>query len=138
MFIITHYCSDDSISNIVSINLANALDLAYFSDSTVLPSVWKQRYYFIVGGSLDKFGVVVVVIVLPKQEEMRLFLWGFSNDWKSSLSLMPILTWLLVIWLGKEYSKGCAPIESSQELVCLISVQDSGRCGITKVVLGYG
>ena len=65
-----HCCSNESISNIDFRHLIKALDLAHCDARTVLTSVWKQRYYFSVGGSVDEYGVVVVVIVSSKQEEL--------------------------------------------------------------------
>ena len=62
-FIMTHICSNQPISNIIFINLIKALDLSHCAARTILPSVWKIRYPFPGGGSLDEFGVVVVVIV---------------------------------------------------------------------------
>ena len=47
----THFCSNDSISRIKSITLVNACDLEHCVSWAVLPSIWKQRYYFTGGGS---------------------------------------------------------------------------------------
>ena len=59
MFIMEHFCSNDSISNIVFIILDNALDLAYCAASEIPPSILKHRYYFPGEFSVDGFGVVV-------------------------------------------------------------------------------
>ena len=51
-------CSNDLIFIIESITLVNARDLAHSDYWEVLPSIWKQRYYFPDGGKFD--GVVKV------------------------------------------------------------------------------
>ena len=56
-----------------------------------MPYILKHIYYFPGGGSVDKRGVVVVAIVLPKEEELKLFFLGVSNKCESSLSLTYIL-----------------------------------------------
>ena len=50
--IMTHCCSNDSISRIESITLVNAHDVIYYAARALFPSIWKQRYYFMGGGSL--------------------------------------------------------------------------------------
>ena len=49
--IITHCCSNDSISIIKSINLVNTIDLYHCTEWSVLPSIRKQIYYLMGGGS---------------------------------------------------------------------------------------
>ena len=43
--IMTHFCSNDSISIIKSITLVNALDLSHWYAWADFPSLWKQRRY---------------------------------------------------------------------------------------------
>ena len=50
--IMTHYCSNDSISIVESITLVNARDFAHYAYREVYPSVLKQRESFTDGGSL--------------------------------------------------------------------------------------
>ena len=87
----THCCSNESISNFDSRNLIKAIDLSHCATRTVLTYIGKYRYYFPGGGSMDEFGVVFVVIVSPKQEELKLFYLGVSNDCESSLLLKSVL-----------------------------------------------
>ena len=47
----THCCKNGSISRIKSIILVNERDLEHCAAWAVLPSIWKQRYYFMGGGS---------------------------------------------------------------------------------------
>ena len=47
----TPCCSNDSISRTKSVTLVNACDLEQCAAWSVLPSIWKQRYYFMGGGS---------------------------------------------------------------------------------------
>ena len=47
--------------------------------------------------NVDDFGVVVVVVVSQKQEELQLFFLGVSNNFESSLSLESVLLLWLVI-----------------------------------------
>ena len=49
--IMTHLCSNEWISRIKSITLFNARDFVNYESWALLPSVWKQRHYFMVGGS---------------------------------------------------------------------------------------
>ena len=48
--------------------LVKALDLSHCASRTVFPSVQKQRYSFPGEGSVDEFGLVVVLTVSPKTE----------------------------------------------------------------------
>ena len=64
--IITHFFSNESISNIAFITLINALDLAHCAAWESFPLLLKHKHYFPGGGSVDDSGVVVVVIVSPK------------------------------------------------------------------------
>ena len=96
--IITHCCSDESISNIDSGTLINALGLSHCAAWTIPLSIWKHVYYFPGGGRVDERGVVAVVIIAPKEEELQIFFLGVSNDCESSLSLTSKLTRWLVIW----------------------------------------
>ena len=97
-FIMINCCSNYSIPNIVSINLANALDLAHCFYWIVFPSVWKQIYYFPGGGIFNKFGVAVLVFVSFTEVELWFFFWGVSNDWESELYLTSVLTLFIVLW----------------------------------------
>ena len=76
----SHFCLNYPIKNILSITLVNDTDLVHCADWTDLPYIWKQRYSFPVVGILDEFGVIVVVIVSPKEVELRLFTLGVSNE----------------------------------------------------------
>ena len=51
----------------------------------------KAYIFFLRGDSVDERGVVVVVIVSTKEEELQIFFLGFSNDHKSQLSLTSLL-----------------------------------------------
>ena len=46
---------------------------------------------------MDERGVVVLVIVSPKEEELTLFFLVVSNDYESSLSLTSALPWWFVL-----------------------------------------
>ena len=72
----THCYSNDSISNIALRNFIKALDLAPCADREILPYALKYRYYFPCIRSVDEFGVVVVFVVSPKQEELQFFFPG--------------------------------------------------------------
>ena len=52
--IITHWCSNNSISIIKSINLVNARDLSHFSAWALFLSILKLRYFFRVEGFSDQ------------------------------------------------------------------------------------
>ena len=45
-----HFCSNESISIILSITLVNTRDLAHCATWALLLSIWKQKYYFPGGG----------------------------------------------------------------------------------------
>ena len=62
---------------------------------------------------MNEFGVVVVVIVSPKREELKLFLLSVSNDLESSLLLTPVLPLWLVLRSNSKDAKACSLIESS-------------------------
>ena len=131
LLIITHCCSNESISNIDTITLIKTLDLVHCAARKVLPSVWKHSQSFTGGVSVDEYGVVIVVIVSPKQKELQLFFLGISNDCESSLSLPLVLPWWLVLWYNPEYSKSCSPTEASEALVRWFCIELSERCGMT-------
>ena len=103
--IMTLCCSNESILNNDFRTLVKALDLAHCATWTVLPSVWKYRYYFTGKGSVDEFFVVLVVIVSPKQEELQLFYLGVSNEYEPSLSLTGVFPLCLVLWSDTKDSK---------------------------------
>ena len=78
------------------------------------------------------------MLVSPKEVELGLFFLDVSNECESSLSLMSILTWCLVLWSDTEDSKSCTPTEASQALFHWVFIEVLECCGITKVVLGHG
>ena len=47
----------------------NALDLSHCAEWEISPLILKRIYYFPDGGSVDYCGVIVVVILSPKEEE---------------------------------------------------------------------
>ena len=69
---------------------------------------------------------------------MQLSPLGVSNYCKSSLSLMSVLPWWLVLWYNTEGAKQCAPAEELESLVIWVCMEVSERCGMTKLVFGYG
>ena len=71
--IIIKYFSNESIANIDFKTLINALDLEHCYTLETPPSIRKHRYFFPVVCSLDNCGVVLVLIVSPKEEERELF-----------------------------------------------------------------
>ena len=96
--IITHYFSNESISNISFRTVMNALDLEYCSAWDLYPSILKHRYHFLGVGSVGDRVVVVVVIVYPKEEERKLFFRGVSNECESSMSFTSVLPlWLVLL-----------------------------------------
>ena len=105
--------------------MVNALDLAHFVAQTVFTYIWKKQYYFTDRGSLDEFGVVVVVFVSPKEVELQLFFLEVSNDCEWSLSLTLVLTLLIFIWYNTEYDNWFTPIEASQALFSWVCIEVS-------------
>ena len=67
--IITYCCSNESISNFSFRTLINTLDLVHCAAWALSPSILKHIYYFPGGSSVEYRGVVVVVVVSPKEEE---------------------------------------------------------------------
>ena len=89
--IITHFCSNKSISNIAFRTFINALDLSHCAAWEIFPSILKHIYSFPGRCSVEDHGVVAVVIVSPKEEE-RNFFRGVSNNCESSLLLTSVST----------------------------------------------
>ena len=81
--IMTHFCSNYSISGIKSINLVNALGLAHCAAWEIFPSIWKLGYYFQGGGGFW-LGLWVVL----------LFLYCSNSDPKKTWALGPVTLWL--------------------------------------------
>ena len=93
--------------------LIDYIDLAHSAAQTVLSSVWKRIYYFTGVISVDERGLVVVVNVPSKQENMKLFFLVVTNYCESSLILAYVLPWWLVPWYNPACSSSCAPTEAS-------------------------
>ena len=75
LLIITHCCSNESISNIDFRTLVNSCDLAHCAAWKVLTSIWKHRYSFQGGCSVDEHGELlwrlynqkgITAIILPR------------------------------------------------------------------------
>ena len=65
--IITHCGSNESISNTTFRTLIDALDLLHCTSWAPTPSIFKHKYFFPDVGSVDDLGMVVAVIVSPKE-----------------------------------------------------------------------
>ena len=126
-----YFCSNDSISNIVTITLFNALGLSYCYARTVFPSIWKI-HSFPCEGIFDKFGAVVVVLQSSNEVKLQLFFRVVSNGYESSLSLTLVLTQFLLLWYNIEDAKACETTSELQSLVRRSCIEEPGHCGIKK------
>ena len=92
-----HWCSNDSISITKSITLVYACDSAHSAEWSLLPSIWKLRYYF-TGEGIFWLGLWVVLLSWYCSDSdpnktwalgsvtLLLFCGGVSNNWESSLT----------------------------------------------------
>ena len=86
----------ESMSRNESINLFNTRDLEHCAAWSILPSIWKQKYYFPGGGIiltgiykflLNDFCVDFFLQILGDLVKLHCdFFLGVSNDWASSLT----------------------------------------------------
>ena len=85
----THWCSNESMSRILSISLVNTRDLAHCAVWALLPYVWKQIYSFPGGG-----------IVFTSVCKFLLNYFCISIDWV----LVEVTLWLFLLCVTKLFS----------------------------------
>ena len=87
---------------------------------------------------MDEFGVVVVMIVSQKQEELHSFNLDVTNYCESSLLLMSLLPRWLVLLSDPEDCIVCAPTEALESLLRWVCIESSELCGRKQLVFGDG